>query len=586
MGSKTHQELTHIMRSLLFLSLIFFTNLSFAQLQFTDVASSVGADYTYGTSMFGGGVSFVDFNNDGWDDLTYSTDETDKIHFLRNDGGTFTKIVLAGIDDEGLVKQVLWVDYDNDGDKDFFMTNMIGQNRLYENEGNLVFTDVTDTSGLFSEDLHTNSATFGDIDKDGDLDLFLINWEGDTMSSVDRNYLYRNDNGIFTDITVDSGLDTFAELSLGGSFFDYDNDGDQDLFMINDRYTYQNRLYQNDGTGQFTDVSLTSGTAMSFNAMSSTIGDYNADGWFDIYITNTPEGNTLLKNNGDGTFTDVADTSGTIFDSFGWGAVFLDADNDTNLDLYVSGPFDGTTSGLLPSAFYHNEGDDTFTIPDNIGFGDDTLASHSNAIGDYNNDGKADIVVMNDNSESYFLWSNNSTNTNNWIKIKLEGVVSNKDGIGNKIEVNANGKSQYRYTVCGEGYLGQNSSSEFVGIGDAFNIDYIKVTWNTTGQVETINNVPPNQTITIQEGNGILSSPEEDLLEWSVYPNPSASGIFKINRNVSTEMEISVMDVQCKNLFKQRTNTNEINLSNLSDGVYFLRIQSGNQVKVHKLIKN
>lgn len=574
------------MRSLLFLSLIFSTNLSQAQLQFTDVASTVGADYAYGTSMFGGGVSFADFNNDGWDDLTYSTDETDKIHFLRNDGGTFTKIVLAGIDDEALVKQVLWVDYDNDGDKDFFVTNMIGKNRLYKNEGNLVFTDVTDTSGLFSEDLHTNSAIFGDIDKDGDLDLFLINWEGDTTSSVDKNYLYRNDSGVFTDITDTSGLDSFAELSLGGSFFDYDNDGDQDIFMINDRYTYQNRLYQNDGTGQFTDVSLTSGTAMSFNAMSSTIGDYNADGWFDIYITNTPEGNSLLKNNGDGTFTDVADTSGTIFDSFGWGAVFLDADNDTNLDLYVSGPFDGTVSSLLPSAFYHNDGDDTFTIPDNIGFADDTLASHSNAIGDYNNDGKADIVVMNDNSESYFLWSNNSANTNNWIKIKLEGVVSNKDGVGNKIEVHANGKSQYRYTICGEGYLGQNSSSEFVGIGTAINIDYIKVTWNTTGQVETINNVSPNQSITIQEGNGILSNPDEDLLQWSVYPNPSESGVFKVKRNVSSEMEISVMDVQCKNLFKLRTNTNEINLSNLSDGVYFLRIKSGNQMTVHKLIKN
>ena len=164
--------------------------------------------------------------------------------------------------------------------------------------------------------------------------------------------------------------------------------------------------------------------------------------------------------------------------------------------------------------------------------------------------------------------------------------MSNKDGVGNKIEVHANGKSQYRYTICGEGYLGQNSSSEFVGIGTAINIDYIKVTWNTTGQVETINNVSPNQSITIQEGNGILSNPDEDLLQWSVYPNQSESGVFKVKRNVSSEMEISVMDVQCKNLFKLRTNTNEINLSNLSDGVYFLRIKSGNQMTVHKLIKN
>ena len=568
---------------LIALCILFGTQLQ-AQLQFTDVAAATGCDYSYGPSMFGGGVSFADFDHDGWDDVTISTDESKKIYFFKNNGGTFSQVVLQGIDDQSRAKHVIWVDYDNDGDRDLFITNIVGKNRLYRNDGSMQFTDITDTCGIFTQDLQTTGATFGDIDNDGDLDLFIANWEADPLPE-ERNYLYRNDNGTFVDVTASNGIDLFHELSLGATFLDIDNDGDQDLYMINDRNIYQNRMFRNDGTGHFTEISASSNTNVSINAMSTGIGDYNADGFVDIYVTNTPEGNRLFKNNGNTTFTDVAVASGTVFHSFGWGAVFLDADNDTNLDLYVSGPFDGTVSSLLPSAFYHNQGDETFVIPDNIGLEDDTLQSFSNAIGDYNNDGKPDILVMND-SDPIFLWGNTSTNSNNWLKVKLEGVVSNKDGIGNRIEIHANGKSQYRFTVCGESYLGQNSFTEFFGIGDATEIDYVKVTWSATGQVETINNVQPNQSITIQEGNGILSTQSQSLIQFMIYPNPSDSGIYNIRPSESSDAVVKVFNLQGKELVHHKVENSQIDLSLLSSGIYILQLTSEKGTHTQKIIKN
>ena len=569
------------MKGLTLLFAVFSFQVGFSQLQFQERATDLGANFNYGTSTFGGGVSFVDFDNDGWDDLSYSSDETKKLHFLKNNSGIFSNITLQGVNHVGRAKQVLWVDYDNDGDKDLFVATIVGQNKLYENNGSMIFTDITASSGLFTNDLSTYGAAFGDIDNDGDLDLMLCNRESNVNN---RNYLYRNDNGTFVDITQSAGINMASELSFCSSMFDYDNDGDQDIYLVNDKYSYMNRLYRNNSDGTFTDVSDISGTGISIDAMSGTISDYNNDGWFDIYVTNSDLGNQLLHNNGDGTFTNKASETGTEFFSFAWGAVFLDADNDTSLDLYVSGVLDGSSS-MLSAAFYHNDGNQNYTIPPNIGFGTDTEKSYSNAIGDINNNGKPDIVVMNHESD-YFLWENQTNTTNNWIKIKLEGVVSNKDGIGNRIEIHANGQSQYRYTLCGEGYLGQNSNYEFVGISDATNIDYIKVTWNKTGVVETINNIQPNQAITIQEGNGVLSTTNEELQGFSIYPNPSADGVYQINGKKSSIMKVSVFDFQGKHLLNELTTDNQINLSVLSNGIYILKIRIGDKTLIHKVIKN
>ena len=260
---------------------LFFSNITFAQLQFSDIASSVSASYSYGSSTIGGGVSFVDFDNNGWDDLTYSTDETQEIYFLKNNAGTFTRIMFQGINEKARAKQVLWIDYDNDGDKDFFVTNIQGKNSLYQNDGNFVFTDVTESVGLYTNDLPSYGAAFGDIDNDGDLDLFLSTRGVDAN---DRNYLYRNDTGNFVDVTQTAGINLTVEYSFCAAFFDYDNDGDQDIYISNDKLSTINRLYQNNGDGTFADTSVASGAGITANAMSTTIGDYNSDGFLYICI--------------------------------------------------------------------------------------------------------------------------------------------------------------------------------------------------------------------------------------------------------------------------------------------------------------
>lgn len=559
--------------------LVFFYSQS--QVSFTESAVTRGIDVSYIGSTFGGGVSFVDFDNDGWDDISFTSESGEDLIFFKNNNGTFSRVTFPGVSDTNESKQITWVDYDNDGDKDLFVTSIVGINRFYRNDGNMSFTDISSTIGFFQDDLFTYGASFADIDNDGDLDAFLSNRDGATENQ--RNYLYRNDNGTYLDITQSAGISMDNHLSFCSIFFDYDNDGDQDIYISNDKPSYKNLLYRNNNDGTFTDVSDSSGAGVGINAMSTTIGDYNNDGFFDIYVTNTPQGNVLLNNNGDGTFTDVADATGTIFDSVGWGAVFLDADNDALLDLYVSGNFDENMPSFLSAAFYHQESNNNFQIPPNIGFENDLSRSYCNAIGDINNDGKPEIVVSND-TDRHNLWENTSNNTNNWLKVKLEGILSNKDGIGNKIEIRANGVSQYRYTLAGEGYLSQNSNYEFFGVADATNIEYIKVTWNTTGEVETINNIQSNQALTIQEENGILSISAADIHEFNLLPNPSLPGIFYIDNSDIQEFIVGIYDIHGKEL-KSYENPELIDLTYYNSGIYIVVIETAKTRYIKKLIK-
>ena len=572
-----------------FIIFLIFSNLSYAQLAFDDVAAQIGVDYSYGDSEYGGGVSFADFDNDGWDDITYASENGVDLYFFKNTNGAFNLVTFNGISNTSKAKQVIWVDYDNDGDKDFFVTAIEGKNAFYSNDGEMNFTDISSTIGIFQTDLFTYGASFGDIDNDGDLDLFISN-----RSPEDHNYLYRNDSGIYVDITGTSGISLEGQLSFCSIFFDYDKDGLQDIYVSNDKEENINRLYKNLGDGVFQDVSESSNAGVDVSAMSTTLGDFNNDGWFDIYITNTPfsqvssiQGNVLLKNNGDGTFTNVATETGTSFDSVGWGSVFLDADNDGLLDIYVSSSENGNGS-LISSAFYHQQDDETFTIPQDIGFNTDLRESYTNAIGDINNDGKPEIVVGND-TDNNFLWQNNTLNENNWLKVKLEGVVSNKDGIGNTIEINVDGQSQYRYTLAGEGYLSQNSFYEFFGTGLSNLIDYVKVTWTSTGATETFNNIEANQSITIKEGIGILNDNNyivEDLL--SIYPNPSNDGVFKLSTKNNESNTLKVYDLSGRLIFnvKNLKNNDEFSLNHCKKGIYVANLSSGKKSSTIKLVLN
>ena len=586
------------MNKISFIFFLFFSNILYSQIAFEDVASYIGVDYSYGDSEYGGGVSFADFNNDGWDDITYASEDGAQVYFFKNNNGVFNLVTLNGISNTYKTKQVIWIDYDNDGDKDLFATAIEGINQFYRNDGDMSFTNISSTIGFFQTDLFTYGASFGDIDNDGDLDVFISNRTNTEENQ--RNYLYRNDEGIYIDITQSSGIpiqdedgNENSQLSFCTIFFDYNKDGFQDIYLANDKIDNINRLYKNLGDGTFEDVSVASGSGIAVNAMTTTLGDYNNDGWFDIYITNTQSsqagnGNVLLMNNADGTFTNVAEETGTTFNSFAWGAVFLDADNDTLLDLYVSGGFDGSIGSFLSAAFYHQQNDGTFVIPQNIGFENDTRKSYSNAIGDINNDGKPDIIVCND-TENNFLWENKTVNENNWLKVKLEGVISNRDGIGNTIEISIDGQSQYRYTLAGEGYLSQNSFYEFFGTGTATEIDYIKVTWTATGIIETITNIDVNQAIIIKEGSGILSNTDiqTDNL-FNMYPNPSNNGIFKLSISDKERVSLQIFDLSGRLVTKKDDlrNNDEIDVSHYHKGIYIAKISSGRNISSIKLLVN
>ena len=586
------------MNKISFIFFLFFSNILCSQIAFEDVASYIGVDYSYGDSEYGGGVSFADFNNDGWDDITYASEDGAQVYFFKNNNGAFNLVTLNGISNTYKTKQVIWIDYDNDGDKDLFATAIEGINQFYRNDGDMSFTNISSTIGFFQTDLFTYGASFGDIDNDGDLDVFISNRTNTEENQ--RNYLYRNDEGIYIDITQSSGIpiqdedgNENSQLSFCTIFFDYNKDGFQDIYLANDKIDNINRLYKNLGDGTFEDVSVASGSGIAVNAMTTTLGDYNNDGWFDIYITNTQSsqagnGNVLLMNNADGTFTNVAEETGTTFNSFAWGAVFLDADNDTLLDLYVSGGFDGSIGSFLSAAFYHQQNDGTFVIPQNIGFENDTRKSYSNAIGDINNDGKPDIIVCND-IENNFLWENKTVNENNWLKVKLEGVISNRDGIGNTIEISIDGESQYRYTLAGEGYLSQNSFYEFFGTGTATEIDFIKVTWTATGTTETINNVDVNQAIIIKEGSGILSNTDIQTDNFfSMYPNPSNNGIFKLSISDNETVSLQIFDLSGRLVTKKDDlrNNDEIDVSHYHKGIYVAKISSGSNISSIKLLVN
>lgn len=556
-----------------------------AQVQFQEVSEDLGLnDSSYGEGALGGGVSFFDFDNDGWDDITLASQEGDEIRFFKNIEGVFNQIIPSGITNTFETKSVQWVDVDNDGDYDFFATSNGSFSRLFENIGNFVFNEITQEAGLYLEpEYKIFGSSWGDYNNDGLLDLFVSSRDDGSITT--HNVLFENNGDFtFTNVTDEVGLLIINTTSFCAAFFDYDNDGYQDIYVANDRDPL-NLLYNNEGNDTFAEVGVISGTGVQIDAMSTTIDDYNNDGYLDIYVTNTFEGNAFFQNNGDGTFTDIAPTNGTLMESIGWGAVFFDADNNGLKDLYVSGEI-SSPGGTLPSAFYYNDGTGNFSIPEDVGFENDLAKNYGNAIGDIDNDGLPDLAVLNFAPENSYLWKNNSTSGNNWLKVKLQGVESNRMGIGSWIEISVNGQKQYNYTLCGEGYLGQNSASEFFGIGESDSIDYIKVTW-LSGEVDLIEeDIPINTAVTIVEGSNVLSVPEVNyIINSSIYPNPS-----KISFNISssvTILNVSLFDLDGKLLIDYPNIQSEYDISYLPKGIYIVKITDLNGImEYQKLIIN
>jgi hypothetical protein len=312
--------------------------------------------------------------------------------------------------------------------------------------------------------------------------------------------LYENlGNRTFTEITQSAGVENIPVGPFCGTFMDYNTDGWLDLYIAEDKY-FGNVLFENDHDNTFTDVSEATGLGHALDAMCIAPGDYDNDGDIDIFVANTPlEGNHLFTNNGDGTYDDTAPAAGVVVNGFDWGGNFFDVENDGDLDLYISGIY--TIGQTANSHLYINDGSGNFSVSSPI-MPNDAYQSYSNAIGDFNRDGFPDIAVNNYDGTPSKLWKNlNGDNKTGgtWIKIKLQGVQSNINGYGTKLEVYDNGQKQLRYTYCGEGFIAQNAAHEIFGMGGATLIDSIVVTW-LSGVVDVLYNVTVNQEILVVEG--------------------------------------------------------------------------------------
>ncbi|WP_179019986.1 FG-GAP-like repeat-containing protein [Winogradskyella forsetii] len=565
------------------LSSVFFLN---SQIYFTNQSNMVGISDNTGVVSQGGGVSFVDYDNDGWDDITLGTGNGMTIQFYKNYNGFFVQESLLPVDLNFQNKSVIWVDFDNDGDKDLFLTSQTDGNRLFERLSDNSLVDITVSAGFVLENMYTFGASWGDINNDGCLDVYLSNHKENTTIT---NYLYQsNCDGTFTEVTNEVGLANIPALTFCSGFFDFNNDGLQDLYIANDKVK-QNHLYKNNGDGTFTDVSESSGTDLIIDAMSVTIDDFNSDGFLDIFMTNTPNneattiGSTvLLKNNGDETFTNISENSGAQLNSWSWGSNFLDAENDGDLDLYISCSYDGS-NGFPSYGFYENIEGDNFINLVNSGF-DNAVSSFSSAIGDTNNDGLIDIVV-NNNNYAPFVWNNQTSTINNHVKVKLIGTESNRDAIGSKIEIYAGDSVQYRYMMCGEGYLSQNSLVQTIGINEATHIDYIKVTW-LSGIEDIVYNVTPNELVTIIEGSTLTVNEFGNVISVN-YKNP-IDDLVRINTSHLVE-KVTLISSTGTLLFQKsvRTKQVEFDLQGIQSGIYFCSLKFGNNsFKVIKLIKH
>jgi hypothetical protein len=464
---------------------------------FVNVANGFSMAFDTGDAFYGCGVSYCDFNQDGWDDLSFAMDGVAPRFYINTNG--VLALTSFNIPNSEETKQVLWVDYDNDGDLDVFLANRFAQNKLFENDGDFNFTDITSTSGFVNNPYEeTFGASWADYDGDGDLDVYVCNFNFEPFQGV-TNFLYRNNgDGTFANVSVAAGVSNGYKTSFQAVWFDYNNDNLTDLFVINDRLDFKNYLYKNNGDGTFADMSALSGLDVAMYAMSATAGDFNNDGWFDLYVSNGVQGNSLFINNQNTTFTDVASLYEVEGNTICWGANWIDYDNDTWQDLYTGvALFEG---GQSQNLFWINDGvwpmtQSTTTFPLDV---DQVFSS---AVGDYNNDGFPDIASHTEPPWTTNVWSNQG-NSNHYIKITLEGTLSNKQGIGSRIQVDSGGISQWRYTYCGEDYLNQDSQHEIIGLAQEDSVDLVTVTW-PSGHVDTWEGLAADSSYYFVEGGSL-----------------------------------------------------------------------------------
>jgi hypothetical protein len=534
---------------------------------FVDVAKEAGLTISqvgggrdtqkYIVEVKGSGLGFFDFDNDGWLDIyssngvrfeeTYTKETAPVSHLYRNNrDGTFSDVTArAGVGRTGWGTGVAIGDFDNDGWDDLFCSYW-GHNVLYHNNGDGTFTDVTRKAGLYEERVRWGTgATFLDYDRDGFLDLFVANFVELDISKVKvpgepggcfwkgmpvvcgpmglppgMNILYHNNgDGTFTDVSEKAGiLRPGPHYSLTSVSYDFDNDGWPDIYVAVD--SMASMLFHNDHDGTFSEIGLVAGCAYNEYAraqagMGLAVGDYNADGWLDIFKTHFQDDTPVLyQNNGDGTFSDMTSMAGLgeLTQYVSWGTAFMDYDNDGWPDIFF------VTGHVYPG--FKKNGEDTFRSPRivlrNLGNGrfrnvsaqmgpgvSQRFSSRGSAYGDYDNDGDVDVLVLNMNDPPSLL-RNDGGNKNNWITLKLIGSTCNRTAIGTRVRVVTGSHSQIDEVHSGGSVMSQSDLRLHFGLGPAKTVDSIEVRWPTTQKVESFEKIESGQILFIKEGAGII----------------------------------------------------------------------------------
>jgi len=578
-----------------------------AQVPFIDKASEYKLNHSYNGFQAGGGISCVDFNQDGLDDISMASAKDQSIKFFVNTGlNSFEQVDLLEINSSD-TKQLLWIDFDNDGDKDLFIAAYNGINKLYENLGSLELIDISIEAGIPQDSTITFGANFCDYNRDGWLDLYYVQRKRLGGLEPNQNRLFENQaDGTFVEVSLLTNSSDLNRLPFCSVFADFNNDKWPDIYIANDR-DRRNTLLLN-LSGFFADASEVSESDLEMSAMSTTIGDYNRDGLMDIYVTNLTEGNKFLVNDKDyldnihPVFNEVADELDIAVNGNCWGAVFLDGNNDGYLDLYVSNALAGADT--VRSAYFEQNQDGQFQNLNHQMIGD-TVLSYNNAIGDFNDDGFPDIIVQNRAPHNANLWENQAIG-NNWIKVKLEGIKSNKDGIGSRLELYTDEGYQQLYTTAAIGFLGQNSDTYLFGLKHTNSIDSLIITW-PTGHKDVHLNLNANQKYELFEGqttDGVIlidsdvilleadidSNPstyileEENYLVFNCYPNPSHSKISIASTIELDKTAISIFDVFGRS-YKVLRNESEINIDQFPDGEYFILLEFEGKIFSEKFIK-
>jgi hypothetical protein len=490
------------------------------------------------------GLALFDFDRDGDVDIYFlngaplkgtKVDVAPRNRLYRNDGKwTFTDVTeQAGVGNTGFGLGVAAGDYDNDGDLDLYVNNY-GPNCLYRNNGDGTFTDVTAHAGVANGHKVGAAAHFLDMDKDGDLDLFVANYldftyenhlfrfskgipkyAGPTDFPPMANNLYRNNgDGSFTDVSQSSGIAEHRGWGMGGVCADYDSDGDTDIYLAND--VYSNFLFENDGTGRFTERGLMAGLAYDLHgddqgSMGIDCADYDNDGRLDFYQTSYARELTILFRNLDGKlFEDVTRVTGAGTSTrpyVTWGNGMIDFDNDGDRDIFVATGhlqdnielYDNTTTTLTPNLLLMNSGNGKFEdVSAQSGDGMQVkLRSRGAGFDDLDNDGDVDVVILNARQGPTLL-RNDSATGNHWIQIRLRGTKTNADGVGARVSVVAGDLTQIDEVHSGRGYQSHYGMRLHFGLGKRNLVDRIEVRW-IGGGVNVFEKIATDQLIELSE---------------------------------------------------------------------------------------